>query len=86
MQHSNTAFSPTFLLHRLSRSAQVEPPVPDPPRLPAEELQPLPPGVHLRDQAGHRGRGGAHEAMVGFLLVLSYLPVVIEIRAAGYCG
>lgn len=34
-------------LPRLPGSAQAEPPVLDPPRLPAEKLQPLSPGVHL---------------------------------------
>lgn len=51
-------------LSRLPCSAQVKPPVSDPPRLPAEKLQPLSPGVHLWDQTRHRRCGVANETMV----------------------
>lgn len=65
-------------LLRLSRAGKAEPPVSDPPRLPAEELQPVPAGVHLRDPTGHRRRCVPHETMVRYdptppLEILSFI-------------
>jgi len=39
-------------------AAEAEPAVPDHPRLPAAQLQPVPAGGDVRDQGGHRRRAG----------------------------
>lgn len=52
------------MLHRLPSSAEAQSAVPHTSRLPVEKLQPLPSGVYVRDQAGHRRRCVANEAMV----------------------